>query len=123
MQGRRGDCDNRLHYATIGDIRGKGCYNKDMNSFTNNLSLENISRLGEKYYLEELKSILEKENLGQYAVIDVEEKRYVVDADRFNAVEKARKDFGDEKLFYIVQIGMLQQSSVNYLSKKHAWLF
>jgi hypothetical protein len=39
---------------------------------------------------------------GQYAVIDVEQKKYRVDPDRLVAIEKAQKDFGD-KLFYIVQ--------------------
>ena len=46
---------------------------------------------------------LERENIGQYVIIDVEQKKYQVDADRLIAVEKARKDFGD-KLFYIIQI-------------------
>lgn len=89
----------------------------------NSMSLENISRLGEKFYLDELKSILEPEHMGQYAVIDVEEKKYQVDIDRFTAVEKARKEFGENKLFYIVQIGMLQQPTMNYIAKKNAWLF
>jgi len=36
------------------------------------LSLEDISRLGEKFYTEKLKEKLEKEHMGKYAVIDVE---------------------------------------------------
>jgi len=35
------------------------------------LSLEDISRLGEKFYTEKLKVKLEKEHMGKYAVIDV----------------------------------------------------
>lgn len=86
------------------------------------LSLEEITKLGEKFYTEELKEKLEQENMGQYVIIDVEQKKYQVDADRLIAVEKARKDFGD-KLFYIIQIGSIQSSSVNFTEKKYAWNF
>ncbi len=89
-----------------------------------NFSLEDISRLGEKFYLEELKTKLESEYMGQYAIIDVENKKYLTDSDRLVAINKAQEAFGN-KLFYIVQIGMLKQSTINYIStpKKHAWLF
>ena len=71
------------------------------------LSLEDISKLGEKFYTEKLKEKLEKESLGQYVVIDVEQGKYYVDSDRLVAVDKATKEFGN-KLFYIVQIGNVQ---------------
>lgn len=86
------------------------------------LSLEDITRLGEKFYTEELRGKLERENMGQYVVIDVEQKKYQVDADRLVAVEKARKDFGD-KLFYIIQIGSVQGSGMNFTTKRYAWNF
>lgn len=86
------------------------------------LTLEEISKLGEKFYAEELKSKLEKIYMGQYAVIDVEQKKYVVDSDRLTAVEKAKKNFGD-KLFYIIQIGNTQNPSLNFSAKKYAWNF
>lgn len=85
-------------------------------------SLEEITKLGEKYYAEELKAKLERENMGQYVVIDVEQKKYQVDADRLVAVEKARKEWGD-KLFYIIQIGSIQNPSMNFTAKKYAWNF
>ena len=85
-------------------------------------SLEEITRLGEKFYTETLKTKLEKENMGQYVVIDVEQKKYQIDADRLIAVEKARKEFGD-KLFYIIQIGSVQNPGMNFTSKKYAWNF
>jgi hypothetical protein len=34
-------------------------------------SLEEITKAGEKFYVDKLKDKLEKENMGQYAVIDV----------------------------------------------------
>lgn len=90
---------------------------------TNNpISLEELTKLGEKFYTEELKAKLERENLGQYVVIDVEEKKYKVNADRLTAVEEARKDFGD-KLFYIIQIGSIQNPSINFTAKRYAWNF
>ncbi len=86
------------------------------------LSLEEITELGEKLYLEELKDIFEKEFMGQYAVIDVEKKQYQIDPDRLVAIDKAIKYFGD-KIFYIIQIGNTQRPSMNYSAKKYAWIF
>lgn len=86
------------------------------------LSLDDITKLGEKFYTEELKEKLERENMGQYVVIDVEQKKYQVDADRLVAVEKARNDFGN-KLFYIIQIGSVQSPSMNFTTKRYAWNF
>jgi hypothetical protein len=88
----------------------------------NNFSLEDIARIGEKFYLDSLKTSLEITDMGKYVVIDVEEKKHVVDTDRLTALEKAKTEFGD-KIFYVTQIGMLQQPTVNYLAKKHAWNF
>lgn len=86
------------------------------------LTLEEISKVGEKFYVEELKERLEKENMGQYVVIDVEQKKYQINADRLIAIEKARKEFGD-KLFYIIQIGSVQHPSMNFVAKRYAWDF
>ena len=87
-----------------------------------NLSLEEMTTLGEKLYQEELRGIVEKEYMGQYAVIDVEQKKYQIDPDRLVAIEKAKKEFGD-KIFYIVQIGNAQHPNLNYSAKKYAWIF
>ena len=97
-------------------------YSNQMTNTTHNLSLEEISRLGEKFYSEKLKEKLEKENLGQYAVIDVEKEKYYVDSDRLVAIEKAQKVSGDT-LFYIVQIGSIQSPSMNFNARKYAWNF
>jgi len=87
-----------------------------------NLSPEEIVKLGEKFYLEEIKDIVEKQYMGQYAVVDVEQKKYKLDPDRLIAIEKAKKEFGD-KLFYIIQIGGSQNPSLNYCAKRYAWNF
>lgn len=87
-----------------------------------NLSLEEITRIGEKYYLDTLREKLETTDFGKYVVIDVEQKKYEIDEDRFAAIAKAKEKFG-QKIFYVAQIGMLQQPTVNYLAKKHAWNF
>ena len=86
------------------------------------LSLEEITKIGERFYTDELKKKLEAESMGQYVVIDVEQKKYQVDPDRLVAVEKAKKEFGD-KLFYIIQIGNSQNPNLNYSAKKYAWNF
>lgn len=85
------------------------------------LSVEEITTLGQKFYVEELRDAFEKEYMGQYAVIDVEQKKYQVDPDRLVAIEKARSEFGD-KIFYIVQIGNAQHPSVNYSVRRYAWV-
>ena len=95
---------------------------KSMKQDSQTLSLEEITKAGEKFYFDKLKEKLEKENMGQYAVIDVEQKKYHVDPDRLVAVQKAQKDFGD-KLFYIVQVGNLQHPSMNFTTEKYAWDF
>lgn len=85
------------------------------------LSLEEITKLGEKFYKEQ-KDSLEKQHMGKYVVLDVEQNKYIIDSDRLVAVEKAKKEYGD-KLFYIIQIGNTQNPSLNYSEKKYAWLF
>ena len=85
-------------------------------------SVEEIVRAGEKFYFDELKEKLESENMGQYAVIDVEQEKYRVDPDRLVAIQKAQKDFGD-KLFFIVQVGGLKHPSTNFMTEKYAWNF
>lgn len=89
--------------------------------FKKPLSLEDISRLGEKFYTEKLKAKLEKEHMGKFAVLDVGKGKHFIDSDRLVAIEKARKESGDI-LFYIIQIGGAQNSSMNFKSKKNAWI-
>lgn len=84
-----------------------------------NLSLEEITKRGERLYREEFYDLFEKDFLGQYAVIDVEQKKYQIDSDRLVAIEKAKKEFGD-KLFYIIQIGDTQHPSLNFSAGRYA---
>lgn len=84
-------------------------------------SLEEILRLGEKFYVEKLKDKLEKKYKGQYAVIDVENKRYVVNQEKLKAIEKANQKFG-KKLFFIVQIGEIE-TTINLKNVRYAWKF
>jgi hypothetical protein len=77
-------------------------YNGVMNN--NKLSLTNLVRFGSRFYVENLKDDLEKNHMGEYVIIDVEEKRYVLDRERLAAILRAREEFGP-KLFYIVRVG------------------
>ena len=87
------------------------------------LSLEEITEGGKQFYFDELQGKLEKDHMGEYAVIDVEQKRYRVDKNRLTALEKAQKAFGD-KLFYIVHIGSLRRPAMmNFSTQKYAWDF
>ena len=93
-----------------------------MTSTNRSPSVEEIIKAGEKFYFDELKEKLEKENMGQYAVIDVEQKKYRIDPDELVAIKKAQQDFGN-KLFFIVQVGSLKHPSTNFMTKKYAWNF
>lgn len=86
-----------------------------------NYSPEEIAKLGEAFYFQELKDKLEKEHMGEYVVIDVEKKDYVVNKDKLAALEEAEKKFG-EKLFSIIQIGNIQKT-INYRNSSYAWKF
>lgn len=77
------------------------------------LPLDQLLKRGEALYLEKFRTKLEKSDFGKYAVIDVENERYVIDEDKLAAVEKATADFGDN-LFYIVQIGNLDTPTKNF---------
>lgn len=93
-----------------------------MDNLQKNLSLDEIVRIGQKFYLDTLKDKLEKTNFGEYVVIDVVKKEYVINADRLVAHEEAKAKYGPQ-IFYAVQIGMLQEPTNNFLERKHAWNF
>lgn len=86
------------------------------------ISLEEITEGGKQVYFDELQGKLEKDHMGEYAVIDVEQKRYCVDKNKLAAIEKAQKAFG-EKLFYIVHIGSLRRPTINFTTQRYAWDF
>ena len=90
------------------------------NASQSGLSPEEIFQLGDKFYFDELKEILEKDHKGEYVVIDVTNKKYIIDADKLQAIERAEKEFG-KQLFYIIQIGNLQKSSINFKKRLYAW--
>lgn len=78
------------------------------------MTVDTLLQVGEKLYLSKYKEKLEKEFLGSYAVIDVEEEDYVVSESKLEAFELAKEKFGDEKLFFVVQIGELNESTINF---------
>lgn len=83
---------------------------------------EEITKKGEEIYFNELKDKLEKNHNGDYMVLEVESKEHFVDKDLVHALETARAKFPD-KLFFIVQIGSLQKSTMNYKKENYGWLF
>ena len=78
------------------------------------MSLDMILKRGEELYLERFREKLEKEFLGSYVVIDVDKKEYVVSESKLKAFELARETFGEDKLFFSVQIGDLDVANVNF---------
>ena len=92
------------------------------NISTTAYSPEEIAQIGGKFYFDELKDVLENEKRGQYAVIDVVNKKYVVDPDKLVALDRAEKEFG-KQLFYIIQVGNLQKPTTNFKKRLYAWQF
>lgn len=86
-------------------------------------TLEDILRSGERFYLESLKEKLEKNNLGEYVVIDTDTNNYIINSSKLNAIDEAKATFGN-KLFYTVQIGSLDTPTVNHRERlDYAWNF
>ena len=75
----------------------------------NKYSFEEIVRLGRAIYFNKYESEL-KSYEGQYGVIDVSSGGYTVNKDEWEAIEEARRKFGDQ-LFYIVRIGELNKAT------------
>lgn len=86
-------------------------------------SPEELLALGEQIYFSK-KDELEKNNYGQFAVIEVENKEIFTDSDKLAAIQKAQKKYPN-KLFYIVQIGNLKQQSTPEIDevRKYGWAF
>jgi hypothetical protein len=78
------------------------------------MSLDTLLETGEQIYLKKYKNALERESLGSYAVIDVESEECVINEDKLKAFQIAQKTFGQEKLFFVVQVGELNESHVNF---------
>lgn len=86
------------------------------------MSPDEITKLGEEIYINDLKDKLEKTRLGHYAVIEVKTKKHFVNQDLVAALETARKKFPKE-LFFIVQIGKLRETLFKDQSLRYDWLF
>ena len=93
-----------------------------MNTNFPSLTPEDITRIGQEIYLNELKENLEQSHLGEYVVIEVKTKKYFINPDLVTAIQKAKKEFPDS-LFFIVQIGKLQVPSIQQKKESYAWLF
>lgn len=86
------------------------------------ISLNELSQRGQQIYFAGLKDKLEKTNLDDYVVIEVESKKYFVDKDQVTAVKKALKKFPG-KLFFIAKIGNLRESPMNIkTNENYAWV-
>lgn len=89
----------------------------------NTIDFGSILTDGEAFYFESLKNKLEKNNFGEYLVIDVDSKQYVLNKNKIEAIDEAERKFG-KKLFYIVQVGYLDEPTVNFRERKNvAWIF
>ena len=85
-----------------------------MNSMTRvqSNSPDEIIKLGEQIYFKK-KDKLEKNQYGEFVVIDVDTKECFVNEDKLAAIQEAEKKYPG-KLFFIAQIGNLKaQSSVD----------
>ena len=86
-------------------------------------SPEELVKLGEKIYFDN-QGQLEKDHFGKFAVIEVDSKDITIDADKTTAIQNAQQKHPN-KLFYIVQIGNLQQSTAGEMNemRRYGWAF
>lgn len=84
-----------------------------MTDQANDKSLSYITRLGEEYYLAELRDQLEEKHMNDYVVIEPVSKRYYVDEDLLLAIQEAEQEFPDS-FFTIIKIGSLQPPIAAY---------
>ena len=91
-------------------------------TISQSFSPEEIVHLGSDIYFKK-KEKLEKEHLGEFAVIEVKNKKMFIDKDKLAAIQKARKKYPDT-LFYIVNIGTINHPGSELAEmKKHGWAF
>jgi hypothetical protein len=76
-------------------------------------SLTYVTKLGEDYYLSELREKLEQEHLGDYVVIEPLSKRYYIDGDLLLAIQEAEQEFPDS-FFTIIKVGSLKPSTAAF---------
>ena len=94
-----------------------------MNTMTQqNLTPEEITKRGEEIYFNELKGNLEKNHSGEYLVMEITHKDKFINRNLITALTKARKKYPD-KIFYIIQIGLVHQPAANYSKANYAWIF
>lgn len=92
-----------------------------MDTSPTTITLTELTQKGENYYLTKLKDKLEKTNMGDWIVIEVESGKYFTGDDQLTAIKKAKKEFSN-KLFFIAKIGNLRAASANKdSSKNYAW--
>jgi hypothetical protein len=85
------------------------------------LPLEDLAKVGNKFYLETLASELEPDHNGEYVVIEVESGDYYLDANLLEAITKAQEAHPNT-LFHIVQVGGVSKAALHKV-KNSAWLF
>lgn len=82
---------------------------------------KDILRTGEELYFDLFREELEKSFWGQYAVIDIDRKEYVVNQNQLAALDEAKAKFG-KKLFYSIRVGNIDRPTFDRIPQ-HAWIF
>lgn len=89
------------------------------------LSPLEIEKRGQEFYNNNLKAKLEKEYLGQFAVIDVDSEEFFLGASLDEALAKARSKYPD-RIFHTIKIGsegIFRVSGISRQNDSHEWLF
>lgn len=75
--------------------------------------VQEIVKKGQELYNLQLKGVLEPDNTGKYAVIDVDSGEYFLGDTREEAVIEARKKY-PKKVLYVTRIGGLERLSFHH---------
>lgn len=80
----------------------------DQPPIPSNVNIQELLKRGEEIYQQELKSVLEPKDSGNYVVIEVESKKYFVGNTKDEAVAEAKKNFPN-KVFVVRRIGEVEK--------------
>ena len=83
-----------------------------------NVGLSELTRLGIKFYEENLKAILEPQRNGEFVAIEPYSGTYFIESKKLDAILKARAEMPG-KLFFLAKIGTIYTGSLSHYVPKN----
>ncbi|MGI8884250.1 MAG: hypothetical protein ACR2IA_08400 [Pyrinomonadaceae bacterium] len=84
----------------------------------NEPGLSELTRLGIKFYEEQLKTLLEPTHNGEFVAIEPYSGQYFLEKKKLDAILKARAEMPD-KLFFLAKVGTIYTGSLSHYVPKN----